>query len=120
MSLETDQRVVLVIDSPGENWETPFHEVRKAEIPEESDPNFIGPLNALIMAHIVVRSPDDGARILADIRHQWENGESAWAKQHLPTSDEVDMQIVGVTVRSEKPDEWVFRIYTPREEYIPN
>ena len=114
------QRVILVIDSPDKHWETPFRNVRDAEVPNECDPLYVGPLDKLLTAHIVVRSPDDGAKILSDIRQQWDGGKSAWASQHLPTHDVVLMHIVGITVVSEASDEWVFRIYTPPEEYTPD
>lgn len=120
MNPEAVQRVVLFIDSPDEPWETKFHEVRDAEVPKERDPRFVGSLDRLLTAHIVVRSPDDGARILADIRQQWDDGNDALSKQYLPTDDEVVMPIVGLTVLSEAPGEWVFCIYTPREDYIPD
>lgn len=118
MNPEAAQRMVLFIDSPDEPWVTKFYEVRDAEVPQERDPRFVGPLDRLLTAHIVVRLPDDGARILADIRQQWADGNVAWSKQYLPTDDEVVMPIVGLTVLSVGPREWVFRIYTPPEDYI--
>lgn len=118
MNPEAAQRVILFIDSPDEPRETKFHKVRDAEVPKERDSRFVEPLDRLLTAHIVVRSPDDGARILADIRQQWADGNDAWSKQYLPTNDEVRMLIVGLTVVSEAPGEWVFRIYTPREEFV--
>lgn len=117
MSAET-RKIVLGIDSPGDKWETPFRAARKVEVPKEKDPLFTGPLDNLLTTYIVVRSPDDGAKILNEIRQQWSVGDGAWASQHLPTDDEVIIQIVGLTVVSEAPGEWIFRIYTPPEEYV--
>ncbi len=109
-------KVVLGIDAPEMKITTDFRVVRNAEVPDEIDPLFSGGLDGFLTTYIVVRSPNDGAEILRKIRKQWDDGESAWASQHLRTDDELLMRIVGITVVYENSKEWVFRIYTPPED----